>query len=99
MSGAPAFEIAVKRFPIDERLAFFRVVVSSGGDGGGIDRLAALVEMLLERLDAVTSEIKTTLREDGSAFIMAFLADRRFMTKSEMIAFCEGAAREHEETE
>lgn len=99
MSGAPGFEIAVKRFPIDERLAFFRVVASAPGDGGGIDRLAALVEMLQERLEAVTSEIKTTLREDGSAFIMAFLADRRFMTKADMIAFCREAAREHEETE
>ncbi len=99
VSAAPAFDFAVKRFPIDSRLAFFRLVVSVSEGGAGIDRLAPLVELLLQRLDAVTSEVKTTLREDGGAFILAFLADRRFMTKADMIALCEGTAAEHEETE
>lgn len=84
--GAGLPTVSVKRFPIDARLAFFRVVLEGGG---GIDSLAGLVETLQQRLADVTSEIKTTLRQDGGAFIMAFLADRRFMTKNDMIALCE----------
>jgi len=94
MSGAPGPgpEFSIKRFPIDSRLAFFRVVVSHEA---GIDRVATLVEMLQQRLTDVTSEMKTTLKEDGTAFIMAFLADKQFMTKGDMAAFCGEVAKEH----
>lgn len=85
-------EFTVKRFPIDSELAFYRIEVSAGD---GIDRLAGLVEMLQARLDEVTSEVKTVLREDGGAFILAFLPDKRPMSREDVEALCGEAADDH----
>lgn len=98
MPHGEAPTVAIKRFPIDAKLAFFRLEVSHDD---GIDRLAGLVEILQQRLASVTSEINTTLRKDGGAFILAFLADKQPLSKGDMAAFCREAFREqdNEETE
>ncbi|WP_461208711.1 hypothetical protein [Desulfocurvus sp. DL9XJH121] len=70
----PEPEVRVQRFPLDRELSFFRLTLT---DRARTDVLALLAEAVEKALAPVTHEVKVNLSEDGGAFIMAFLADKR----------------------
>ena len=73
----PDPKIQVQGFPLDSELSFFRLQIT---DASRLDTLSLLVDRIRELLTDVSSEVKVNLAQDGGAFIMAFLADKRPMT-------------------
>ncbi|BBD09150.1 hypothetical protein [Desulfovibrio ferrophilus] len=89
---APAPQIRIKRFPIDPQLAFYRLSIE---DSVRTDLLALLVERIQAQLADATSETKVNLTADGGAFIMAFLPDKRPLSKQDVQALTDAAVHEH----
>lgn len=90
--NAPAPTIDLKRFPLDETLAFYRLHVE---DTVRTDVLARLVERIQDRLADATSETKVNLTSDGAGFILAFLPDKRPLTRDDVRALADAAVSDH----
>ncbi|MBU1002669.1 MAG: hypothetical protein KKE73_09100 [Proteobacteria bacterium] len=90
--SVPTPKVSIKRFPIDSQLAFYRLRIE---DSARTDLLIRLVERIQERLGDVTSEIKTNLTADGEAFIVAFLPDKRPLSKQDVQTLADAATHDH----
>ncbi|NJB69331.1 hypothetical protein GGQ74_003028 [Desulfobaculum xiamenense] len=82
----------MKRYPLDAKLAFFRLEVS---DETNVAGLVHLVERLERAVAEYTSETKVTLTSDGGTFIVVFLTDKQPIDKAGMETLAAEVVRCH----
>ncbi|UIJ37543.1 hypothetical protein LWC08_12630 [Desulfobaculum bizertense] len=90
--NTPSAHIRVGIYPLDPRLAFFRLEVT---DSQRVDLLALFAEQVEQAASAYTSQTKVTLTSDGGTFIIAFLNDKAPVTKEELQRHMDTLADEH----